>query len=156
MPNHRKPLSLHVVQGTFRAHRHANRSDPETRAEVSAKPPRHLSADARRTWRELLARAPEGVLRDADDVAVELAAAALAAYRTVLHAATTTPLTENTPNGTRMHPLHTELRRQASALHVLLGALGFRPDARARLTVDDPHDDRELREFGASLRGTKP
>ena len=63
----RKPTFLHVVQGTFRGHRHRKRLQGEPKAIGDlGEPPIWFSAGQREAWARVLQHAPVGLLRAID------------------------------------------------------------------------------------------
>lgn len=140
VPRQRKPVELHVVDGTFRAPRHADRIGEARGRGSVGDPPAHLSTEVAEVWRELASSAPAGVLTGSDRPLLELAAVHLAAYRAAVAEAQRGPLVQNTVNGPKANVALVEARRQSAVLLKLLTDAGFTPTARTRIVVGDSPD----------------
>ena len=74
-----KPLALKVLQGTDRKDR-INPDQPTPIRPIGICP-RDFQADERKAYKQIVKQCHEGVLSDADSIAVEIAAALLAEFR---------------------------------------------------------------------------
>jgi hypothetical protein len=86
MPAHRKHLDVHVMSGATKKNpqRFTDRKRaPQPIAELG-KPPKHLTADEKKAWKEIEKQVPPGVLGNTDRIAVEIAAKLLVRFRTGL------------------------------------------------------------------------
>lgn len=112
-----KPLPTHLkaARGTLRKGR-TNPHEPTPKGEVG-KPPDHISAAAKETWRELVKCAPPGVLFNCDRFAVELAACVLAEFRA-------------DPSGM--------LTPRIARLHSQLSSFGMTPAYRTKVVAVEP------------------
>ena len=72
MSRPRKPTKLHVVSGTYRKDRHADRAGEPEVIEPLGDPPSGWRPTAKVLWHELAGQVPEGVATKADRVAFEL------------------------------------------------------------------------------------
>jgi phage terminase small subunit len=136
-----KPASVLRLQGTFRKHRHDRRAhEPQPAGEISEKPPHWMLERQKRLWREAVAEAPRGILRQIDgklltafvlhtDVTIEVGKAQNKTAK-LLDA-------EGRPSA------YLRLLRQHTEMMIALGAqLGFSPIARTRLaTVEPPPEE---------------
>ena len=148
MAGPRKPMHLHLVQGTNRTGRHAPAAEPPAKpVEVAPAPPAHMKPEAAGCWRRLAPMlAGMSVLTESDLLAFERLCAT---YQEVCDAdmalemlgATTYETTSIT--GGFMRRSHPEVAQRADAerrLLALMGQFGLTPSARARLAV--PGTDR--------------
>jgi hypothetical protein len=72
MARTRKPTNLHVLHGTLRKDRHADRAGEPHGAPLPAEAPRHIvDPDLRAIWAELAGTLPDGVATAGDSVAFE-------------------------------------------------------------------------------------
>lgn len=86
MPAHRKHLDVHVMSGATRKNpqRFGDRKQaPQPIADLG-KPPKHLTDDEKKAWKEIAKQVPPGVLGNTDRIAVEIAARLLVRFRTGL------------------------------------------------------------------------
>jgi P27 family predicted phage terminase small subunit len=159
MPQPRKPIARHRLQGTYRPDRQGARREVEAPDELTAgAAPPHLTEVERRIWAEALDVAPPHLLKSADSFTLEVFVAAVAAHREARAARAATGLLLEPERGDRIaviNPLTGEIRRQARLIAELGAKLGLTPDARLRLLDGirrDPDDvavDAEfLRRFG--------
>lgn len=72
MPRPRKPTKLHLVQGTLRATRHADRANEPEIIEPLGGPPEGWPIDAKLLWAELADLIPPGVAGKNDRLVFEL------------------------------------------------------------------------------------
>lgn len=86
MPAHRKHLDIHVMSGATKKNpqRFTDRKRAPQPTEDLGKPPKHLTADERKAWKEIASQVPPGVLGNTDRIAVEIAARLLVRFRTGL------------------------------------------------------------------------
>ncbi len=97
--------------------RYANRGNASTTLAPLGYAPKHLSAELKTLWRQLLKLAPAGLLTVADEFSVELAVRAIHRSRTAAMTAS-----------------------ELSTLVNLLGKLGMTPADRSRLDIAPPPD----------------
>jgi P27 family predicted phage terminase small subunit len=136
-----KPVAIHKLQGSYQRVRHAKRAQ-EPHAEgalAECAPPEWMTADQQRIWREVIAEAPKGILRQADRRMminyVVLADRFETAARTqiALDAKSTAPLLVRGAAGTAISP-YVRIMNQCTALMTQLqGEMAFSPSGRARL-----------------------
>ena len=130
-----KPLELHRLTGTFRKNRHEGKGFGEPLT-VVPEPPKHLSASARRLWREL---APELVKVSAlTSLDLDRLADYCTVRATVLECEAVIALegrTIATPQGRKRHPEMVTLEHARAELRALSGLLGLSPSDRARLKL---------------------
>lgn len=72
MPRPRKPSHLHLVAGTYRKHRHADRAGEPEVIEPLGGPPESWPVKGKLLWAELENTMPHGVTTKADRIAFEL------------------------------------------------------------------------------------
>ena len=140
MANPRKPSHLKVVTGTSRPDR-ANPHEP-TPHRTQPRPPRHLSADARKAWRQFADLLDDmGVLTVADAVALESLCecyAEIVRLRAALAArGADTYETMTTTGGLKVQP-YPEVAMIGDAdrrLRAWLGLFGLTPADRARVSA---------------------
>jgi P27 family predicted phage terminase small subunit len=172
-----KPVAVLKLEGTYDSSRHRRRQhEPATEGELAdVDPPRWLTADQKRIWRQAVKDAPKGVLRRGDRHLFVSFVVAAARFETAarkqneMDSASTAPFLMRGASGKAMLSPYLRVMREASAVLVQLGAeLGFSPSARARLgqpgepalsaSTDDDNTWAELRRFpvitgGKSKRG---
>ena len=118
MPRPRSPTSILEMRGAFKVHpERKRRNEPTPNGAFDVKPPRHLSADQKKAWREVVKAVPAGVLSDADRIQVEVISCLLAEFRAAGGAL---------DNG-RITRLTTEMNR-----------IGLNPAGRASLSIEKP------------------
>jgi len=119
MPAQRVPLNLLRLRGSIKknpARLRERESEPVPKA-VLGNPPKHLAKDERKCWRELISKAPYGVVGDCDSWAVEIASCLMAQYRR-----------------SRLDMPAARL----NLLHSIMGRFGFTPADRSRISVPQP------------------
>ncbi len=119
MPKPRVPTNLLRIKGANKinpARLKVRENEPKPTKPLG-NPPKHLSADVRKCWRELVKFAPDGVFVDCDAWAVEIAAVLMAEFR-----ADTSSF-----NAARI-----------ARLDSLLGRFGITPADRSRVTAIQP------------------
>src|SRR5579875_1700742 len=86
MPAHRKSLDVHHISGAAKKNpqRFRDRKPAPTPSGDLGKPPKHLTADERKAWKEIASQVPPGVLANADRIALEIASRLLVRFRTGL------------------------------------------------------------------------
>ncbi|GAB5449931.1 MAG: hypothetical protein Hals2KO_02590 [Halioglobus sp.] len=117
MPGKRTPTALLNARGAFKKHPDRKREGEPQVTEPLGNPPESFTDDERQAWREIVERAPLGVLTAADWQCVVMAS-----------------------------KLFAELMRDSEAmnaarigrLHSLLGDMGLTPSARASLSIPQP------------------
>jgi hypothetical protein len=77
MPNHRKPVSKHLLAGTYRTDRHGHPIQVEP---IDPTPPPHLVGADLAAWNELV-QSGEQYMAQSDRISVELAARLVAKMR---------------------------------------------------------------------------
>ena len=83
-------------------------------------PPKHLKPDAKKAWKEIVDKAPDGVLTSADELSVEMASLLIAKMR---------------KNMSELVPA------EMTRLQSLLGHFGMTPSHRAGMNIPKPDDD---------------
>jgi len=119
MPQPRVPTNLLKLRGADKrnpARLKVRENEPEPKPTIG-EPPKHLSGDERKCWRELVQSAPYGVIGDCDAWSVELASCLMAQYRSDRSAMPASRL---------------------NLLHSILGRFGFTPADRSRVQVPKP------------------
>jgi phage terminase small subunit len=127
MPAHRKPLAAHRLSGATKKNPQrfrARENEPTTNAPIG-EPPKHLTADEKAVWKEVVKVSPKGILTNADRLLLEVACRLVTQFRVGL------------------------LLRASEIATLLnsLGRLGLSPADRAKLNVqpepskpgDDPY-----------------
>lgn len=119
MARPRTPTKVLELRGAFKKDPQRKRpNEPEVDTKtVNKKPPSRLTADQKKTWREIVKVIPAGVLSTADLVQVEIVVCLLTEFRQAGGAMSTS----------RIGRLTSEM-----------GKLGLNPSARASLTVEKP------------------
>ena len=113
----RTPTNILEMRGAFKANpQRKRRAEPKPKGAFPSRPPSHLSAAEKATWKEVVRRVPAGVLGDADVFQVESLARLLTRFR----------MTDEPP------------MTMYQTLGTLLGKLGLNPASRAALTVEKP------------------
>jgi phage terminase small subunit len=74
MPAHRKSLAELTASGSTAKdpQRFRNRTEPPAPKAPLDKIPKHLDAEQKKVWREIVSNAPEGLLGSCDSIAIEL------------------------------------------------------------------------------------
>lgn len=124
MPAHRKSLAEHIASGSA-AHdpqRFRNRTDPPAPKAPLDKIPKHLDAEQKKVWKEIVSNAPEGLLGSCDSIAIELCVRLVCKMRNDSEKWTST---------------------DASQLANMLGKLGGTPSDRQRLNVAGPVEKKD-------------
>ena len=151
MPAGRPPKAtfLHVVQNTYRKHRHAKRLDREPRPVGDlGGPPEWLSEGQRAVWDRVLQHAPPGLLK-----AVDWSSVMAFCVATDIHRMATEELNKLGPDGL-VGPSEQLARalvgiasRQAVIMLKHAAELGFSPVSRTRVTVDPRKEVNPFDEF---------
>ena len=118
MPANRVPLNLLRLRGAIQknpARLKERESEPVPKAALGD-PPGHLAKDERKCWRELISKAPYGVIGDCDAWEVEIASCLMAQYRR-----------------SRLDMPAARL----NLLHSIMGRFGFTPADRSRVQVPE-------------------
>lgn len=114
----RTATQLLELRGAFKQNPQRRRPHEPTPSKAFRRTaPRHLTAEQRRCWKEIVDQTPAGVLTGSDALLVELTALLLAELRADFAAMPTTRVTQ---------------------LRLNLGLLGMTPSGRASLTVEKP------------------
>jgi phage terminase small subunit len=121
MPTRRKSADQLRLEGGWRADRHADRDRAPAGVGKLGAPPKHLSPDAKRAWREIAKAAPW--CTGSDGPLVEVTARLLAELR-------------------GPEPMVTS---RIGALISALSRLGLSPADRSRITEEPKVEERELR-----------
>jgi P27 family predicted phage terminase small subunit len=141
MPQRPKPVDLHRLEGTFQPVRHAKRAvEPAAEGDLGEiNPPKGLTQRQRAIWRDVVKRAPRGILKAIDR---ELVAAycelvdrhqRAAEAQARLDAGEGLPLVVRGPSGLVPSP-YLRIMNQAVLLMVRLSSeFGFSPAGRAGL-----------------------
>ena len=131
---HRKPRALHVVEGTFKASRHAGQ-DVEAPAGCPDVPA-GLEGAALEEWQRLTALlAAQGTLSTVDGPMLESHCRLGALVGRLETAVAALPsLTFDRAGEPRAHPLITQLRQGRQALRASLAEFGLTPASRTRVT----------------------
>jgi len=119
MPANRIPTNLLILKGADKknpARLKARENEPVPKAAIG-KPPNHLDKAQRKCWRELVSKAPDGVICDCDAWELEIASCLMAEYR-----------------GDRLGMKAARL----NLLHSILGKFGFSPAERSKVSVPQP------------------
>ncbi len=119
MPANRVPINLLRLRGAIKknpARLKERESEPVPKAALGD-PPGHLAKDERKCWRELISKAPYGVIGDCDAWEVEIASCLMAQYRR-----------------SRLDMPAARL----NLLHSIMGRFGFTPADRSRISVSQP------------------
>jgi phage terminase small subunit len=127
MPAPRVPTNILKLRGADKknpARMKERENEPVPKAALG-NPPRHLNAEERKCWRELVRTAPFGVLADCDGWEVEIASCLMAQYRADRAGMPASRL---------------------GLLHSVLSKFGFNPSDRSRVQVPptkekNPFDD---------------
>jgi len=128
----RKPILLHRMEGTYQPSRHAYRvHEPQPPGELAgAAPPRWLTVRQKRLWRDILERAPKGVLRLAD---LEAFAGYVLHIDIMIETAKKQAQLALVDSDGKPSPYLRLLRQTAEVMSKLQAELGFTPVARTRL-----------------------
>jgi len=121
MPAPRVPTNLLRLRGAAKKNpaRMKLRENEAIPKAALGNPPKHLSKDERKCWRELTGMAPYGVVSDCDAWEVEIASCLMAEYRR-----------------SRLDIPAARL----NLLHSILGRFGFTPADRSRVSVPKPEE----------------
>ncbi len=149
MAGPRKPIHLHLVQGTTRKGRHEPAAEPAAkRLDAPPEPPEHLGAEAAKCWRRVAPMLTGmGVLTDSDLPAFEqlcMTWQEIQDLNVTLEILGGTTYETTSIQGGFMRRSHPEVAQRADAVRRLLafmGQFGLTPSARARLAV--PGADRK-------------
>ena len=118
MPQPRVPTNILKLRGADKknpARLKERENEPMPKA-VLGEPPRHLKREEKKCWRELVRKAPYGVIGDCDAWEVELASCLMAEYR----------------SGRAAMPAS-----RLNLLHSIMGRFGFTPADRSRVQVPE-------------------
>lgn len=137
-----KPTYLKVLDGNA-GHRPINEDEPKPKIDLS-EPPADFGASEQRIWREAIASAPPGMLKDLD--ASVFGAWVTCTYRLQCARATMNRLEkmDETTKGTLIkgpggkmivNPLLREIRGMSDAVRKLAAEMGFTPTSRTRVKV---------------------
>ncbi|MEW8230367.1 MAG: hypothetical protein AB2745_08590 [Candidatus Thiodiazotropha endolucinida] len=118
MARNRTASNILELKGAFRKNpNRARKNEPKVdTANVNKRPPAKLTADQKKTWRELIKAIPAGVLSNSDRIQVEIVACLLAEFRD------------------RKGQIPTD---RITRLTTEMGKLGLNPSGRASLVVAD-------------------
>jgi hypothetical protein len=121
MPAHRKTRAQHEASGAVAKNPQRFREDthvPPTPKRALNRAPKHLTAEEKRVWKELIEAAPDGVLGTCDAVLVEIAVKLTIQMRTG------------------------KMYKTSEMAHLakIMGQLGMAPLDRLRLNVTTPTD----------------
>jgi P27 family predicted phage terminase small subunit len=142
MPQPRKPLALHRLQGTLNVTRHRGRREIEAVGDLTAEaPPGGLSEAQKAVWAEVCAAAPERLLKSADRFLLESFVIAITVLREANAMRVASSLLIRSRDGVQISPLAGEIRRQSRLIAELGARLGFEPQARLRLMDGGAADD---------------
>ena len=135
-----KPVHLHVVEGTFRPHRHRKRlkSEPKPVGTLS-EPPVWFTDGQREVWAYGLKHVPDGVLRAIDLGNYVAWCVACDIHRLAVEELNRLGVEGLTAKGSRgaiQNPLIAVMNQQAHVMLKLASEMGFSPVSRARVTVD--------------------
>ena len=119
MPQQRVPTNILKLRGADKKNpaRMKDRENEPVPKGVLGEPPRHLSRDEKKCWREMVRTAPFGVIGDCDAWEVELASCLMAEYRADRGGMPASKL---------------------NLLHSIMGRFGFTPADRSRVSVPPP------------------
>jgi len=119
MPAQRVPVNLLRLRGSIKKNpaRLKARENEAVPKDVLGNPPKHLTKDERKCWRELTSKAPYGVIGTCDSWEVEIASCLMAQYRR-----------------SRLDMPAARL----NLLHSIMGRFGFTPADRSRISVPQP------------------
>ena len=132
-----KPIAIHKLQGTFQPVRHAHREhEPYAEGELAdTRVPHWMLKRQKRLWREAIATAPRGVLRQADR---HTFIGYILAVDTMIEAAKAQNRAQLLqPNG-MPSPYLRMIRQTLEMMSKLANDLGFSPAARIRLATGEP------------------
>jgi phage terminase small subunit len=129
MPAHRKPVEVLELMGAFRHNPNRRRLRSPKSDEPIGDPPAFLTPEQAKAWREIVAKAPAGVLPGADCFIMELTASFVAKRR---------------EGGCLPAP-------EAAQLRMCLSAIGLTPSARSQVQAPEtpPEVDDEFRRFAS-------
>jgi P27 family predicted phage terminase small subunit len=143
-----KPPALHRLQGTFQPVRHAAREANMPKAEgdlIHLPPPDHLDDAHQRVWKEVVSRAPAGVLAYADIYLLDAFVKQIVIVRRagaaqdMLDQGKQLPyLAKNNKGGPQLSPYIGAVRRATAEMTRLAAELGFSPASRVRLLAGVP------------------
>jgi phage terminase small subunit len=118
MARPRTPTNILDLKGAFKTHPERKRkSEPKGNGDFNTAPPKHLNLKQKKTWKEVIALVPAGVLTGSDLIHVEIVACLLAEFRELKGMLETSRITRLTSE---------------------MGKIGLNPSARASLSVDTP------------------
>lgn len=142
----KKPKSLHVVEGTYRADRHKVRNQPRPRP-VAPSCPRWLDKEAKKEWLRVASELEKvGLLTHLDRAALAIYCCVWSNFRTyseIIRREGT--VIEGHRGVPRKHPLLPALHRAADGVRVWSQEFGMTPSSRTRLSVTVPaEEDREF------------
>jgi P27 family predicted phage terminase small subunit len=141
-----KPVSLHRLEGTFDASRHARRAaEPAAPGELAGmRPPEWMTKRQRVIWSSVLGRAPKGLLRAIDYEVfaqyielVDRYERAIAAQAQLDARNPEAPMLVKGSTGVVMSPYIRIIDRTVLLMARLQSELGFTPVGRARLGEPD-------------------
>ncbi len=121
MPAHRVPTNILKLRGADKKNPSRikeRENEPVPKASLG-NPPKHLTKDEKKCWRELTRTAPYGVIGDCDAWEVEIASCLMAEYRR-----------------SRLDIPAARL----NLLHSIMGRFGFTPADRSRVQVPKPEE----------------
>jgi P27 family predicted phage terminase small subunit len=132
----KKPAALHVLQGTWRKHRHGRRSSPEPPAGVP-EPPGALSGESKAEWDRMIVRLTAAGTLSSVDAPLLWNYCQLWADGCPLQA-DANQLTQtwySAGSEPKLHPVFAALKQYRLALRVYLVEFGLTPLARNRVTA---------------------
>lgn len=145
MPRPRKTAAELRLAGTLRPDRHAlrDRAPPGGAAiDHGTAPPAHLAPHVATVWRELVAKLPAGLVREADAVLLESLAEAVSLHRQCARSvAVEGPFCAGSEGQPVQHPASKTLISLAPSIARLCAELGLTPQARLRLADAMPPKD---------------
>lgn len=121
MSRPRKPTNVIELTGGFKKDPQRKRGNEPKPAGTLKSAPKHLDADAKKCWKEIVSVMPAGVLTKADGMIVEIAAVLMVKFRKDLSAMT------------------------ASKMNLLINCLtriGMTPADRSKINIGSPEDEK--------------
>lgn len=125
MARNRKATNVLELKGSFKKNpNRARKNEPIPEGEFTKTPPKHLSAEQKKAWREVLGLVPAGVLTSADPLTVEMVSVLLVEFREMSKGL------KKFENGL-LTRLCTEMDK-----------IGLSPSGRAKLSVEKPKENK--------------